>query len=203
MTERPQTAFAAAFKRAGLNVAEARLRQLAMDALKKHHRNIGRALPTFESSVEDDPELIREALLHYLCHIDHGLSDGSRPPPDTQKFSATDQQNGGAGLRVGDAQVGVARPVREPSEGQRSAMVAVAKAAAVTILDRVKTSDGRPWGNVGAHELDGMARDGALAKAIVGKLGVLTNAQRFMPLRDLMPPQHFEEVYNSVREQSQ
>lgn len=78
-----------------------------------------------------------------------------------------------------------ARPVREPSPQERAASARIAVVAAHTALDRYRTSDGRAWGVVGVHELDGMSRDGAIASAVKSHLGALSNTQRFMTLRDL------------------
>lgn len=90
-------------------------------------------------------------------------------------------------------------PVREPKP-QRAAIdfgaasVAIKTKLAQSVLDRAKTSDGRAWGDVGAHELDGMSRDGALAKALKDHLGMLSNEQRFKKIRDLVNPETFEAI---------
>lgn len=62
-----------------------------------------------------------------------------------------------------------------------------------------KTSDGRDWADVGAHELDGMARDGAVAQKIKDKLGVLTNEQRFKSIGELMSAERFAAVLEEIR----
>jgi hypothetical protein len=74
-------------------------------------------------------------------------------------------------------------------------------AAAQSIFDKIKTSDGRAWGDVGAHELDGMERDGTFARAIKKHIGVLSNEQRFKPIRELLSPQVFERIRDYVNEQ--
>lgn len=92
--------------------------------------------------------------------------------------------------------------VREPSAADVAAMRKVGAVSALSILDRVRTSDGRAWGSVGAHELDGMERDGAIAGLIKAKLGVLTNEQRFKQIRELMKPEEFEAITQRARELS-
>ncbi len=106
------------------------------------------------------------------------------------------------GHSAGDAKSnpGMPAPVREPSVGARAAAARVAQSIVITVFDRVKTSDGRPWGNVGAHELDGMTRDGAVANAVKEKLGPLSNRQRFQTLRELLTPPEFESITRAVRE---
>lgn len=93
-----------------------------------------------------------------------------------------------------DKAAGRLPPARELSAEDRAARLRVSQRIAVTMLDRLKTSDGRSWGDVGAHELDGMARDGGIAKAIKDKLGVLTNAERFRQIRHLIKPEVFEDI---------
>ncbi len=168
-----------------------------------------------------------ERLLQIVLEIQQ-LSGGGhrfRAPEEGHHRSATPgQPNGGGGARQAlskdhtasapssppqanrpghDAFDGQSRsplpaPVREPSPGARAAAARVAQSIVITVFDRVKTSDGRPWGNVGAHELDGMTRDGAVANAVKEKLGPLSNRQRFQTLRQLMTPPEFELITEST-----
>lgn len=73
---------------------------------------------------------------------------------------------------------------------------------AKTVLDKIKTHDGRVWGDIGAHELDGMHRDGVMAQAIKNKIGVLTNSHRFKTVRELLKPHEFEAIVAAVKGQS-
>ncbi len=75
----------------------------------------------------------------------------------------------------------VAAPVRSIN-----AAVIVAKQLAAHVLDRHYTTDGRRWSDVKAYELDGMDRDGKMARAIRAKLGTLSNSQRRMKIADLL-----------------
>jgi hypothetical protein len=96
-----------------------------------------------------------------------------------------------------------AAPVRDPKP-QRAAIDfgtaahAIKTKLAQTVLDRIKTSDGRAWGDVGAHELDGMSRDGALAQAIKDHIGMLSNTQRFKTIRELVKPETFDAIRSKV-----
>jgi hypothetical protein len=91
-------------------------------------------------------------------------------------------------------------PVREPSALQRAAAVSVSKLITITVFDRYKTNSNRPWGDVGAHELESMGRDGTVARMIKDALGPLSNKQRFKTIRELMTPERFEEIWTLARE---
>lgn len=91
-----------------------------------------------------------------------------------------------------------AAPVRPPLNLTGDIALNAKTTLALSVFDRIKTSDGRAWGDVGAHELDGMARDGAMAKALKDRLGVLTNAQRFMKIRDIISHEKFEQARNDA-----
>lgn len=91
-----------------------------------------------------------------------------------------------------------ARPVRQPVNLYGPESLAVKNAIAKALFDRVFTSDGRPWGDVGAHELDGYARDGKMATALRNHLGVLTNEQRMKPIRELISPKKFEQIWSET-----
>jgi hypothetical protein len=117
--------------------------------------------------------------------------------------SPSSSNRGGDGLVRHANHLDIAGPVREPKP-QRAAIdfgaasVAIKTKLAQSVLDRAKTSDGRSWGDVGAHELDGMSRDGALAKALKDHLGMLSNEQRFKKIRDLVNPETFEAIRSAA-----
>jgi hypothetical protein len=92
-----------------------------------------------------------------------------------------------------------APPPRVPDRGISMKVLAATAKVATTALDRHKTMDGRAWGDVGAHELAGMHRDGALAKAIADFLGPLEGDLRFKSVRHLMTEQQFTDVLDRVR----
>jgi hypothetical protein len=204
MTARPQTAIGAALGSAGFNTIEARLRQVILDALKKHHRDIPRALETFERAIEGDAELIRETKLWAVLRVDDEMLGAGHTYRDHHNAHAGAQQPNRDGADLSaiarNGHLGAVRPVCEPSSLQRKAAATVAKFVARTVFDTNKTNDGRAWGDVGAHELDHMDRDGALARAIKNRLGVLHGKQRFKPLRELMTPATFEDAKRTALE---
>lgn len=134
--------------------------------------------------------------------VEDGGAERNVPRGHSSIALPSSPSRGGEGQKHGakEGQLAGALPVREPKPirapvnlgGQHS--IALKTDLANTVLDRVKTSDGRAWGDVGAHELDGMDRDGALARAVKAHLGVLLNKQRFMKVRDLVSPATFEKI---------
>lgn len=205
-TPRTETAIAAALSRAGMNTAETRLRSLALDALKKHHRNIDRALPTLVAAVENDPDLIRQALLEKLRHVDaetvvgHAACDthtrlaGDRhPPPDTQNSGASPDRNG-VDQASHDIHTPIVHSVREPSAEQTAADIKVRSLSALTVFDRTLTHTGRRWGNIYYRELDSMTDDGELARAVKVHIGSLRGDDRHKTVRELMTPREFYAV---------
>ena len=89
-------------------------------------------------------------------------------------------------------------PARTPLNLTGDVALGVRNVLAQSVFDRVKTNDGRAWGDVGAHELDGMSRDGAFAMALKNKIGTLSNAQRFMTVRELITVDKFEQARNEA-----
>lgn len=220
-TPRTESAMSAAFARAGMNTAEFRMRQAAHDALAKHHNNIGRALPTFKKLL--DKETNDAALLFVLKELSawdqnevgHQSADvPSRQPNgdgrghiarDNQALSAASPPRDGAGhSSVVNHRPG-ARPVREPYLPGRStrglaSIVATQRTMRSGLLFLTKTSDGRAWGDVGWHELDGMDRDGAIARIIKRKFGLPAN--RFVTLAEHMTDTQFLGVINEAKQQN-
>lgn len=214
------TALAAAFDRAGFDVASVRLCTIAQDALRKCHGNEARAANAFRLAVGADADLWLQLLrlasatnipgYGHLARDSQGIPAASRNPHgDDAGHHCSDIPTGAAGAsspprdRTGHAGAGAhmltARGGREPSAADIAAMAHVAKASARTVLDTHKASDGRAWGDIGAHELDGMDRDGAVARAVKGKLGPLSNEQRFKTLRELMTPALFDKAWAEAR----
>lgn len=185
---KPQpTVMAMAFARAGFNGSEARLRLLALDALNKHHRNIGRALPTFEAAIDDDSDLIREALLHFLCRLDRELNDaGGHRANGSPENVAVSSLGGGAGHEKTANQISRARPVREPSAEDRAAAARVASRVALTILDTFRIRDGRAIGDVRYGELDRLRGLNAMEAAIIRQIQDHARAPHDARVRDVV-----------------
>ena len=95
-----------------------------------------------------------------------------------------------------------ATPVRDPANTKRTytVMKLVEGTIQKGLLDRHKTADGRLWGNVGFHELDGMDRDGVLAREI--KRRVHRPTKQFSTLREIMTNKQFEEAINAAQKQN-
>ena len=94
---------------------------------------------------------------------------------------------------------------REHTAAQREANLKIRNASAVvamTAFDRIKTSSGNRWGDVRAHELAGMRRDGTMAKALADYLGPLEGNRRFRLIRELMTAPQFEVILERVRGQN-
>lgn len=124
------------------------------------------------------------------------LPQGHLPNASAPSFSSG---RDGHQMRAHERLPPAAIPVREPKQQRTpidfgAASVAIKTKLAQSVMDRLHTSDGRAWGDVGAHELDGMSRDGALALALKNHLGVLSNKQRFKTIRDLVNPETFEAI---------
>lgn len=214
------TALAAAFDRAGFDVAAARLRTMAQEALCKCHGNEQRAANAFRLAVGADTDLWLQLLrlaktagIPGEGHDELGAQritaqarnlngdDGGQHARDTRHelASASPTPRDDASQSSFDTHSRTARAAREPSAADLAAAAHVGRAAALTVLDTRKTSTGQPWGDVGAHELDGMDRDGTIARAVKGKLGPLTNEQRFKTLRELMTPALFDKAWAEAR----
>lgn len=68
------------------------------------------------------------------------------------------------------------------------------------LIELKKTTDGRPWGSVGWHELDGMDRDGAIARLV--KRNVNPPRNQFAMLRTFVSNKQFEEIVSAAQKQN-
>jgi hypothetical protein len=95
-----------------------------------------------------------------------------------------------------------ALPVREPSRTERglSSIKLVQSTIQKGLLELRKTADGRAWGSIGWHELDGMDRDGAIARLI--KSGVNPPKNQHAELRSFLTNKQFEEICNAAKKQN-
>lgn len=168
MTARPQTAMAAALVRAGVNVTQTRLYQLALDTLRKNRAVADRGFAQFERIVEDDPDLIREALLFYYQRLDADMSGGHT----SIGIQASDAVPAANGLRHPSSVTPStgARPVREPSALDRAAAGRVAHAVAASVFDSFKVRDGRGIGEVRFGELKRMMTTNAREAAVIRQI---------------------------------
>jgi hypothetical protein len=161
---------------------------------------------------------VEDAAGHSFCAPDgcdgHALASSSNPSGDGQKRRAQDGHSepalsAGAQLRGGEGRLGVASnsrplgalPVRDAST--KRGLVSI-KSVQPTIkqglLEMKKTADGRAWGSVGWHELDGMDRDGAIARLV--KQQVNPPRDQFSPLRSFVSNKQFEEIVSAAQKQN-
>ena len=124
---------------------------------------------------------------------DHA-TDASRVANESSPSPLREQ----AGHSADVAHLKAARPARDPSPVQLRAVDAVKGAAADAIWRTKKTADGRAWGDVGYHELAGLARDGGIAKALIDHIGAVNDKQRFAPLPTLVSAGMFETLCRNV-----
>lgn len=200
MLQKTDTALAAAFGKAGMNVAASRLRGIAHDAMKKHHGNVERALTTFEKDVGGDRELIREALRSYLMELP---VEGQRSvDAHSSNANGRQPQADGGGNKPLEPPATVAPPIREPSAAQTAADLAVRTRAAINVFDRELTRTGQRWGNVCYSELHNMTEDGEIARAIRRHIGSMRGAEALKPIRELMTPREFAILINKTRKGS-
>jgi hypothetical protein len=145
-------------------------------------------------------EIIDRAYERVKPNDDAGISIDVSDKDQPDYFPASSPQANGSGQSISarPRHLGHATPVRTPLDLTGAIAYGMKKVLAQSVFDRIKTSDGRAWGNVGAHELDGMARDGAFAKALKNKIGTLSNAQRFMTVRELISVDKFEQARNEA-----
>lgn len=170
----------------------------ARAGMKKHQTAIGLVCQNFirqGGTLEEWVEVFKQSAEQmrrrgHLTPADVGQPRGANP---SRQIASAGRLDDGEKPRM------TLPAAREPSPTSIAAVAKIKNAVAITVLDRAKTSDGRPWGDVGAHELDGMDRDGKLARAIKSRLGVLTNADRFKTMRELMTPKQFEECREEVK----
>lgn len=195
-----ETQITAALQRAGLNTNTFRLRQVARDALEKHHGNIERSIPTFEKLIADDLELRREVLRLFLCDVFSESSDGSRPHHGTQKFSASPTNGGGTGQIFDEYQSPAAGPVREPSASQRAAAASVANAIAVTVLDTYRVRDGRAIGDVRFGELERLRSANAQEASLIRQIQRHAVADHDQRVRDVVKAEELNRMIQRAAE---
>jgi hypothetical protein len=154
-----------------------------------------------------------QAASAYECHLTDAqtrqqVEDGGAIPVEPQGQSAVALSSSSTPDREGHirgANLGhlpAAQPVREPSRTERglSSIKLVQSTIQKGLLELRKTSDGRSWGAVGWHELDGMDRDGAIARLI--KSGVNPPKNQHAELRSFLSNKQFEEICNAAKKQN-
>jgi hypothetical protein len=129
-----------------------------------------------------------------------GASHGHEP----YAIPAGPQLRGGEGrLRAADkiGQRAHVLPVRDANTKRGlTSIKAVQPTIKQGLLELKKTTDGRAWGSVGWHELDGMDRDGAIARLV--KQQVNPPRDQFSPLRSFVSNKQFEEIVSAAQKQN-
>ena len=195
-----------------------KIETLALTAVGKFG-STERALKTFSAAVWQDRLLVRHVLMPFLEAAEQELraQDQTSGADDKGQGSHVDRaqpQDGPRGHRANDEK-SIQSVLRGPSSstessGQKSkwplspsrlrARLVARTVTAQTIFERCRTADGRTWASIGAHELDGMSRDGALARIVKARIGVLSSAHRFKTIPELMSAAAFEECRNKSME---
>lgn len=171
-------------KEAGVKTAESRLAVLALESLRESNQRVVIAMEILWKKLSNEPWVAKEALLlPYLRERHRDMRGSAQPEPE----------------KTSEPTKSVIKPRQTPSPERKVAVDKLVKKALNVIQFKYKTSDGRDWARVGAHELDGMDRDGELARAVKSELGTLTNKQRFLDLGELMTPKSFNEIRARVR----
>lgn len=121
--------------------------------------------------------------------------------PPTKQTTATVVPVNGSALndRRQAVPAAVARGMRDASNDY----IRVAVRTAKSLYDTFKTSAGKPWGDVCAHELHAYRRDGTVAKvfldAVEPKLAHAKDSDRTKPLREILTLDEFEACMKQVK----
>lgn len=126
------------FIRSGGTIAKA---HEIVDVAAKRMPSTGHSADTKNGQMESaSARHLVEGERGHLTHAAKGHIGGAAPPSSNRGGDGHGSRSASSGLPP------VAAPVREPSVGQRSASAAVAKAAAITVMDTLKI-DGRAIGD--------------------------------------------------------
>lgn len=161
--------FADKLKEVGYNSFEARFAALAFDAIRKCPYSIVDAWRHLGETFGFEYMRAR------ADDIKGSLPKGDRSPPTPLSLEKS-------------------ITVRKPRQRitSNSPIVQSAKAKIISIAFGYKMSDGRDIAEIGAHELDRFAKDGALCAELKKELPVLTNNMRFANLGELITKKQFD-----------
>ncbi len=205
-------AMAGAFDKAGFNRAEMEAGAAAMKFIQSGG-TLERWVAVYRASAERMSGMGQKEVAENGPHIgaqtrqpnEDGGAASSVPQGHQVHAPSSSPNRGGEGhfMVASPGQVKDAIPARETKPtrapidfGERAH--AIKNRLAQSVLDRIKTNDGRAWGDVHAYELESMARDGAFAQAIKSHVGPLSNVQSGMKIRDLINAETFEAIRSKV-----
>lgn len=163
---------------AGANTADARLVVMAVDALREAEGSLPSAINILWKNLINESWVAREVWLRpYL--VDR-LKDMRGPISEEEPKETARPKTPNVQTKV--------------SPERKAAIDSLINKAVAVIQFKYRTSDGRDWARVGAHELAGMDRDGTLAREIRSALGQLSNSQATKELGELMSPSVFNDI---------
>lgn len=212
MTDRKQTTLGAALEAVGLNPAEYRLAAAVQEFLKqggtvnRSHAlvdEVAKRMPgEGRKEVASDGRLPSADARQQVeggeasCTVPSGLSGSASPPSSNRDVE-------GHMTSANHSQIRLATPVARPSPVRSARGLAAIASTQITMkrgyLLIHKTSDGRSWGNVGWHELDGMKRDGAIARLL--KERVPAPLKYTATLNEVLTDAQFMEIYDASQKQ--
>lgn len=130
----------------------------------------------------------------------HDADEASSSVPSGQGTIASPASpvRDGTGQHRVDLHTANARPVTKPNPARQGVSASIQSTIAKGLMQRTKTSDGRPWAVVGYHELDGMDRDGVVARLI--KRSIAPPIDRFARVEHLITEKKFSQILGKARE---
>lgn len=178
------TALKAAFEKAGVDSNQVRLEAMSRLILTCARGDMAKASMQLWMQIRSVPEFSRIVCLAYLNSLPNsGSGGGGQCCPDIQTPIASAPIP--APLPTPSAKPVLKRPPR----GSVSRMS--------SMFDRLKTADGRVWGDVHWHELASMSRDGGIAqRLLVMYAAPATN--KAVRLRDYFKEKQFSDAVLSV-----
>jgi hypothetical protein len=184
-------------EKAGMPVAQSRLREMAHDALTKHHGNVDKAMKTFEASVRNDADALRELLRPYLQnHFEQNFPRPGHSVRDTHQMLVGRGNGGGQAFVASQRSSAPA----EPSPAQRRAAASVAKVVAITVLDTFKVRDGRSIGDVRHGELGRMASTNLREAKVFTQIMEFASAPSDAKVRDIISAKELQRMIQKAAE---
>lgn len=204
-----ETAMSAAFEAVGYNRPMCELKA----AIYKFFKQLGTKEQAFNAIDEVAKEMIRDRRAmdavnghQFFAKADHPVEDGealSTVLNGQSPNASPSSPNCGREGWLADAVNGHspdAAPVRKQNQPRKLAALAASQEVVKRgYLILMKTSDGRPWGKVGYHELDGMVRDGDVARRV--KARCRPPKSQFDTIDELISDAEFADIFDATRKQ--
>lgn len=214
-----ETAMAAAMKAGGMDTEAARLYTLTAEFIRKAGGNRAMIEMRLGDALRHDGDLLKALMRPYIAGVERdmkGLPGEAivAAPLGQSRIASSRQQNGDAGRTTGaekanyglpaspvnrdgkghsafasEGHVGGARPVREPSVADLSAMREVRRVATsvtLTVMDSWKIRDGRSLGDVTFGELESLRFENAREASIIRQIQRHGTADPSAKVRDVI-----------------